>query len=93
MQLMHQGKGAAPSPKVAAPSISHQLDEHSQLSNLTPDDAPLLALRRQFAQLGLSLYPLGLGDELAIVGAGVSRSVPDRRCAWLLLRHLQGGAA
>lgn len=86
----HQSERAAPLAGCAAPS--KLLASHSRNTNPTPDDEALTALRRQFACLGMSVYRI-LGDELAVTGAGLSRSIPDDRCAWVLLRHLKGGMA
>jgi hypothetical protein len=56
----------------------------------TPD-CRLEALQRQFSAFGLSLSQLGCGQELALTGPLIGfKSLPDARCAWMVLRQLRG---
>lgn len=91
MQLTPQrGKAAALSQIAALPIDTPTADsrDHKDIS----DDERLTALRRQFAPFGLSIYRL-IGSELALTGVGLSRCLPDDRCAYVYLRQLRGGAA
>lgn len=51
----------------------------------------LEALQRQFSAIGLTLRQLGCGRELALTGPTLGlKTLPDIRCAWMLLRQLRG---
>lgn len=90
MQLTQQRKGAASPAKVqAAPYVSSAPTSEDWEPDGSADDARLSALRRHLAPFGLSVHRM-LGTELALSGPGYARSVPDTRCAWLLVRQLRG---
>lgn len=87
-----QRERAAPLSQFAAPSTDTHPTANSGEANPSADDERLTALRRQFAPFGLSVYRL-IGSELALTGVGLSRCLPDDRCAYVYLRQLRGGAA
>lgn len=86
------------SPRVAAPnSNQHQHANRSQ--KVVPLQVPqpvmdsdisiFRRLSRQFAQLGLSLYPLG--GQTVLVSShklGMSKTLPDLRAAQIYLRQI-----
>jgi hypothetical protein len=92
MHLTPQKERAAALSQFAALSIDTLPTADSRDLDDSADDTRLLALRRSFEPFGLSVYRL-LGNELAVTGAGLSRSLPDHRCAWVLLRHLKAGTS
>jgi hypothetical protein len=92
VQLSPQSERAAKPGGPAALSFDTDPTSDSREDHPSAEDARLASLRQQFAPFGLSVYRL-IGSELALTGAGLSRSLPDDRCAWMLLRQLKGGTA
>lgn len=83
-------KGAASPAKVqAAPYVTNFPTTEDWEPDVSAGDERLSSLQRQFQPFGLSIHRMG-GAELAISGVGFAKSVPDARCAWLLLRQLRG---
>lgn len=90
--LSVQKKGPLSLAKVqAAPYIAANQTSEAGDSDYSGDDDRLPALRRRLQDFGLSVHRM-CGSELALSGPGFSRMAPDERCAWLLVRQLQGVA-
>lgn len=92
MQLIPQRERAAPSPKFAAPSVSTPSIQADGEPHCSADDGPTQSLRLDLARHGVAVAG-GDGQRLILSGPGfLAREVPDLRCAYILLRQMNGGA-